>query len=58
MKGENKMLTKKQEKFWKIVIILLIVAYIVITSIGSIQNTKSFNNYKDQFIENMFSQEK
>ena len=52
------MLTKKQEKFWKIVIILLIAAYIVITSIGSIQNTKSFNNYKEQFIENMFSQEK
>ena len=52
------MLTKKQEKFWKIVIILLIAAYIVITSIGSIQNTKNFNNYKEQFIENMFSQEK
>ena len=52
------MITKKQEKYWKIVITLLIVAYIVITSMGSIQNTKKFNNYKEQFIENMFRQEK
>ena len=52
------MLTKKQEKFWKIVITLLISAYIIITTVGSIQNIKKFNNYKEQFIENMFSQEK
>ena len=58
MKGENKMLTKKQQKFWKIVITLLIVAYIVITTIGTVQNTKKFNEYKGQFIENMFNQEK
>ena len=52
------MLTKKQQKFWKMIITLLIVSYIVITTIGSIQNTKKFNEYKDQFIKNMFSQEK
>ena len=52
------MLAKKQEKFWKIVITLLISAYIIITTVGTIQNTKSFNNYKEQFIENMFTQEK
>ena len=52
------MLTKKQQKFWKMIITLLIVLYIVITTIGSIQNTKKFNEYKDQFVENMFSQEK
>ena len=52
------MLTKKQQKLWKIVITLLIVTYIIITTVGTIQNTKSFNNYKEQFIENMFSQEK
>ena len=52
------MLTKKQQKFWKMIITLLIVSYIVITTIGSIQNTKKFNEYKDQFIENMFNQEK
>ena len=52
------MLTKKQEKFWKIVITLLLAAYIIITTAGTIQNTKSFNNYKEQFIENMFNQEK
>ena len=52
------MLTKKQQKFWKIVITLLIVTYIIITTVGTIQNTKKFNNYKEQFIENMFNQEK
>ena len=52
------MQTKKQQKFWKMIITLLIVSYIVITTIGSIQNTKKFNEYKDQFVENMFSQEK
>ena len=52
------MLTKKQQRIWKIIITLLIVSYIVITTIGSIQNTKKFNEYKDQFVENMFSQEK
>ena len=52
------MLTKKQQRIWKIIITLLIVVYIIITTVGSIQNTKKFNNYKEQFIENMFSQEK
>ena len=52
------MLTKKQQKFWKMIITLLIVSYIVITTIGSIQNTKKVNEYKDKFVENMFSQEK
>ena len=52
------MLTKKQQKFGKMIITLLIVSYIIITTVGSIQNTKKFNNYKEQFIENMFSQEK
>ena len=52
------MLTKKQQRIWKIIITLLIVVYIIITTVGSIQSTKKFNNYKEQFIENMFSQEK
>ena len=52
------MLTKKQQKFWKMIIALLIVSYIVITTVGSIQNTKKFNEYKDQFVENMIRKEK